>query len=223
MTFAFAAIALVMLYTTAVNVVERPDGVQIGAAFIIAILAVSLVSRILPGLRAAQPGGGTRRDGTTCDRGPLAARDPDHRARAGQQGRRRLSAKIEQIVADNDLPNPYDLIFLEVTVTDPSDFESRLEVRGTTQHKKYRVLEVESPSVPNAIAAVLLHIRDVSGVRPHIYFEWTEGNPLGNLVKFLAVRHGRGGAGDARGTPAGGAEAQGAAPRPCGLSAPIQG
>ena len=93
--------------------------------------------------------------------------------------------KLDQIVADNDLPNPYDLIFLEVTVTDPSDFESRLEVRGITQHKKYRVLEVESPSVPNAIAAILLYIRDVSGVRPHIYFEWTEGNPLGNLAKFL--------------------------------------
>jgi hypothetical protein len=32
---------------------------------------------------------------------------------------------------------------------------------------------------------VLLHIRDVSGVLPHVYFEWTEGNPISNLVKFL--------------------------------------
>jgi len=40
-------------------------------------------------------------------------------------------------------------------------------------------------AVPNAIAAVLLHIREVAGVRPHIYFEWTEGNPIGNLAKFL--------------------------------------
>ena len=38
---------------------------------------------------------------------------------------------------------------------------------------------------PNAIAAILLHVRDVSGVRPHVYFEWTEGNPLSNLAKFL--------------------------------------
>jgi hypothetical protein len=76
-------------------------------------------------------------------------------------------------------------VFLEVTVTDPSDFESRIEVTGATLHKKYRVLQVEAPSVPNAIAAVLLHIRDVSGVLPHVYFEWTEGNPISNLVKFL--------------------------------------
>lgn len=33
------------------------------------------------------------------------------------------------------------------------------------------------PVVPNTIASVLLHIRDVTGLMPHIYFRWTEGNP----------------------------------------------
>jgi len=37
---------------------------------------------------------------------------------------------------------------------------------------------MESSAVPNAIAAVLLHIRDLTGKRPHIYFDWTEGNPV---------------------------------------------
>jgi hypothetical protein len=182
---AFTFIAAVMAYTTGVNVVERPDGVQIGTAFIIAILAVSLVSRIRRAFEL---------------RSPVVELDEKAQQWIEDLARRSIRIiahepdttdpevyrqKLDQIVADNDLPNPYDLIFLEVTVTDPSDFESRLEVRGVTQHKKYRVLEVESPSVPNAIAAVLLHIRDVSGVRPHIYFEWTEGNPLSNLAKFL--------------------------------------
>ena len=44
---------------------------------------------------------------------------------------------------------------------------------------------MESPTVPNALAALLLHIRDVTGVRPHIYFEWTEGNPALNFLRFL--------------------------------------
>jgi hypothetical protein len=185
MTVAFALISLVMLYTTGVNVVERPDGVQIGAAFIIAILAVSLVSRIRRAFELRSPVVELDEKAEQwvedlSRRGiRIIAHEPDNR------GPDVYRKKIEQIVADNDLPNPYDLIFLEVTVTDPSDFESRLEVRGVTQHKKYRVLEVESPSVPNAIAAILLHIRDVSGVRPHVYFEWTEGNPLSNLAKFL--------------------------------------
>ncbi|HJR90210.1 MAG TPA: amino acid transporter [Aeromicrobium sp.] len=185
MTVAFAVISLVMLYTTGVNVVERPDGVQIGTAFIIAILAVSLVSRIRRAFELRSPVVELDEKAEQwvedlSRRGiRIIAHQPDDR------GPDVYRKKIDQIVADNDLPNPYDLMFLEVTLTDPSDFESHLEVRGVTQHKKYRVLEVESPSVPNAIAAILLHIRDVSGVRPHVYFEWTEGNPLSNLAKFL--------------------------------------
>jgi len=47
------------------------------------------------------------------------------------------------------------------------------------------VLSFESSSVPNAIAALLLHIRDRTGVKPHIYFEWTEGNPVTQILRFL--------------------------------------
>ena len=46
-------------------------------------------------------------------------------------------------------------------------------------------MTLESSTVPNALAALLLHVRDAAGVTPHIYFEWTEGNPVANLVRFL--------------------------------------
>ena len=185
LSVAFAVITAIMAYTTGVNVVERPDGVQIGTAFIIAILVVSFFSRVLRAFELRSPVVQLDEKALLwiqdlARRGiRIIAHEPD------TQDPEVYRRKIEQIVADNDLPNPHDLMFLEVTVTDPSDFESVIEVTGTTMHKKYRVLQVESPSVPNAIAAVLLHIRDVSGVRPHIYFEWTEGNPLSNLAKFL--------------------------------------
>ena len=52
-------------------------------------------------------------------------------------------------------------------------------------HGRYRVLTVESATVPNALAALLLHIRDATGYRPHIYFEWTEGHPAVNFLRFL--------------------------------------
>ena len=39
--------------------------------------------------------------------------------------------------------------------------------------------------MPNAIAAFLLDVRQRTGVRPHVYFEWTEGSPLANLARFL--------------------------------------
>ena len=75
-------------------------------------------------------------------------------------------------------------MFLEVTVSDPSEFEAQLQVSGEERHG-YRILRMESSAVPNAIAAVLLHIRDLNGKRPHVYFDWTEGNPVAHLVRFL--------------------------------------
>ena len=37
----------------------------------------------------------------------------------------------------------------------------------------------------NALAALTLHVRDQTGVVPHIYFEWTEGNPAMQFLRFL--------------------------------------
>ena len=56
---------------------------------------------------------------------------------------------------------------------------------GLVLHGQYRVLRAESSTVPNALAALMLAARDRTGVKPHIYFEWTEGNPLTNFARFL--------------------------------------
>ena len=69
-------------------------------------------------------------------------------------------------------------------MADPSELEARLLVTGEARHGS-RILRMESSAVPNAIAAVLLHIRDFTGQRPHIYFDWTEGNPVTHLLRFL--------------------------------------
>ncbi|MCF1512784.1 amino acid transporter, partial [Streptomyces glomeratus] len=45
-TLGFAVISAVFLYTTVANVIERPDGVKIGACFIAGIILVSLLSRL---------------------------------------------------------------------------------------------------------------------------------------------------------------------------------
>ena len=39
-------------------------------------------------------------------------------------------------------------------------------------------------------SAPLLQIRNLTGVVPEIYFEWTEGNPITYLLKFLAFGEG---------------------------------
>ena len=81
------------------------------------------------------------------------------------------------------------LLFLEVDVGDPSEFEDVLEVRGV-EVNGYRVLRAESSTVPNAIAAFLLHLRDTTGKETHCHFDWTQGNPLGYLFSYVLLGEG---------------------------------
>jgi hypothetical protein len=37
---------------------------------------------------------------------------------------------------------------------------------------------------------LLIYIRDLTGQNPHVYFGWTEGNPIAYLLKFLAFGEG---------------------------------
>ena len=89
------------------------------------------------------------------------------------------------------------MLFLEVKPGDASEFSEVLTVEGV-EVDGYRILRCQSAAVPNAIAALLLYIRDRTGQIPHVYFGWTEGNPITYLLKFLAFGEGRHGAGDAR-------------------------
>jgi hypothetical protein len=87
------------------------------------------------------------------------------------------------------LPENEGILFLEISPGDVSDFRGDLRVHGVDVGG-YHVLQTTSPAIPNAIAALLLHIRDETGRIPHAYFGWTEGNPLVYLLKFLAFGEG---------------------------------
>jgi hypothetical protein len=90
---------------------------------------------------------------------------------------------------DNHIPAGEPIIFFEVSPSDASEFAGVLRVMGD-HVDGYRVLRAESPAVPNAIAAFLLHLRNKTGKLPHIYFGWSEGNPLAYLFKYVAFGEG---------------------------------
>jgi hypothetical protein len=53
-----------------------------------------------------------------------------------------------------------------------------------------RVLRAEGSSVPNTIAALLMHLRDQTGTVPHAYFSWSENDPLGEVLRFVLFGEG---------------------------------
>ncbi|HEY0472791.1 MAG TPA: amino acid transporter [Kribbella sp.] len=181
----FGVISLVFLYTTIANVIERPDGVKIASFFIFAIILSSLISRATRTLelRATDirfdeearrildevAASGTIR---------IIANEPNARDEAEYREKEAEQREISNI------PPDVPVVFLEVTLTDASQFETELEVHGEERFG-YKILRVQSPSVPNAIAALLLKIRDEWGVMPHVYFAWTEGNPFYSLFRYL--------------------------------------
>lgn len=183
-TVAFAAISAVFVYTTITNIIERPEGVKIATCFIAGILVVSFLSRIVRSFElrvtAVHLDDTARRFIEELAPGPVKI--IAHEPAAGDDEEYR--EKLMQVAADHHLPDPGKVLFLEVGITDPSDFETALSVTGAEVHG-FRVLRTASPSVPNAIAALLLHIRDITGTPPHIYFEWTEGNPIVHLLQYM--------------------------------------
>jgi hypothetical protein len=185
LTIAFGVVALIFIYTTIANIIERPEGVKIASVFIAAILTVSLASRFARSfeLRVTDVAFDKTAELFIRDTARrtirFIANEPDSRDWA------EYNDKLRQVSRDNDLTDPNDMIFIEVTLTDPSEFASHLDVCGEVQHGRYRVLTFSSSTVPNALAALLLTVRDRTDRLPHIYFEWTEGNPAANLIRFL--------------------------------------
>ncbi|WP_455423502.1 amino acid transporter [Amycolatopsis bartoniae] len=182
---AYALITVVFVYTTVANIVERPDGVKIAAFFILAIIATSLVSRATRSLELravdVEFDAAARRILDKAVRSGhvrIIANEPD--ARNEEEYR----DKEQEARENSHLPHDCPPVFLEVTISDASEFESTLHVHGEKRYG-YRILRVQSPSIANAIAAILLKIRDETGIRPHVYFGWTEGNPFKFLVRYL--------------------------------------
>lgn len=185
-TIGFGVTSLILIYTTVVNVIERPDGVRIAGLFILGIMTTSIISRVRRSfeLRAtsveldANALDYVMSDAEEYDVVRIISHEPDEDTEAEYRNKSRDERRF------GNIPPGSPIMFLEVHPSDSSDFEEDLVVRGVAKHG-FRVLQVTSGNVPNTIAAVLLEIRDRTGLIPEIYFEWTQGNPIANMFKFL--------------------------------------
>ncbi|MEU6214554.1 amino acid transporter [Streptomyces sp. NPDC047023] len=187
----FGLLTAVLLYALVENIIDKPDGIAISLAFIAGIVLVSLVSRVsrTTELRADRIvfDGAARRFVTDSLAHDRALNLIANRRQTGDSAE--YEAKEHEQRSTNPVPGRADVLFLEIDVVDPSDFSDTLTVRGV-EVGGHRVLRAEAPAAPNAIAAVLLALRDATGVRPHCHFAWAEGSPLVHMVRYFLLGRG---------------------------------
>jgi hypothetical protein len=185
----YLVLTFVFGYTILVNIIDRPEGIKIASIFIVSIVFTSLVSRVM---RSTELRMHSVEPDPTAVRFIKEAGDAPVRilaSRPGDSSVEEYVRKLRDAREAHHLAESQPVLFLEVRPGDASEFTDKLEVEGV-DIGGHHVLRAESPAIPNAIAALLLHIRDQTGKIPHAYFGWTEGNPVTYLLKFLAFGEG---------------------------------
>jgi hypothetical protein len=189
-TPAFYLISAVFIYTTITNIFERPDGIKIASFFIFTIIATSFISRAL---RSTE----IRIDRIELDetaKGFIEEADSEgeirivtNRRETGDMAEYRFKEHEKRI--DNHIPSSDPVLFYEIETGDASEFKGKITIRGI-DIDGYRILRTQAPAVPNAIAAFLLYLRDNTGKIPHVYFGWSEGNPIMYLARYILFGEG---------------------------------
>jgi hypothetical protein len=186
----FLLIAIIFIYTTAMNIWERPEGLKISCIFIACILFTSFVSRATRSTELRITGVDLSGEAARLvhDTGDQPIRIIARRPKAVTtvENLDRIEALVRKF---HGLPEHVPIAFLEVERTDASEFNQHLQVEGT-HLGKHCILYARSPMVANSIAALLIHIERATGRVPHIYFKWTEGNPVANIFRFLFLGEG---------------------------------
>jgi hypothetical protein len=182
----FAAVSAIFVYTIGVTIIDRPEGLVIALIFIVMIVVVSLFSRISRSteLRVQEvvydeAAERVLKDATT---GSQPLRFIANRLNEGDDAE--YDEKDLEVRSDNHLGPGNEAVFLEVEITDASDFASTVRV-GAVGVGGHTIVRASGPSVPNVLAAVLLDVRNRMPQPPHIYFEWSERAPAENALRFL--------------------------------------
>lgn len=186
----FAVVSAIFIYTFTVTIVERPEGLIIAAMFVALIIVISVWSRITRSteLRIRHVTYDAAADAILdrAARGPQPVRLIANKRQAGDWGE--YWNKLNTIRSSHHMSFP-GAIFVEVDITDASDFEAVVIVTGVSV-EEHPVLRATGPSVPNVLAAILLDVRDRMPAPPHAYFAWSQKGPGENALRFLLAGEG---------------------------------
>ena len=148
----FAVVSAIFVYTFVVTIVERPEGLLIALLFIAMILIVSVASRISRSteLRVRDvvydEGATALLDRTSDGRNPL--RFIANKLQAGDDSE--YDEKSLEVRVDNHLKGWQKALFIEVEITDASDFDSPVlgalgQGRAARDPARHRHLRAQRP------------------------------------------------------------------------------
>ena len=185
----FLIIAVVFTYTTITNIIERPDGIKIASLFILGIVVASFVSRAMrtTEIRIQKIELDATAQSFIDNMSDEEIRIVTNRRETGDLVEYRFKEHEKRV--DNHIPANDPILFFEIDIGDASEFAGKIEIKGVDV-AGYKILRTHAPAVPNAIAALLLHLRDKTGKIPHVYFGWSEGNPIQYLIRYILFGEG---------------------------------
>ena len=188
--YVYLLITAVFVYTTGMNIWERPEGLKISSFFILSIIGVSLISRSMRSTELRIVDVEMVGEAQEMLAQMQSAKDIHIVARRPrEESAVDLDAVEELVRCEYGLKPESDLYFLEVERTDASEFSECLCIQARMLGK-HKILYARSPMVANSIAAFLLEVQKLTGSKPHAYFKWKEGNPIANLFMFLFLGEG---------------------------------
>jgi hypothetical protein len=186
---ALGLVSLVFIYTTLVNIYERPEGLKISCIFIFTMIFTSLISRAFRSTELRITGVHLDLEAQTFVAESvhktirIIACKPRNNS---DQEREQDKAELREMYS---LSPETPIYFVEVARGDTSDFTEYLEVHGIREGSD-RIFSATSAAVPNSIAALLIYLKQATGCIPHAYFHWTDVNPVINVMRYIFLGEG---------------------------------
>lgn len=179
----FGIISTVFIYTTLNTVINDPQGLMIALLFVLNILIIGITSRISRSfeLRVSN----IIMDKTATELLKQYQIRPlrfvsHHPGRQSEEEYHKQEIKVRRMV---HLPEEEPFLFLEVELDDASEFTDIVEV-SAFKVGNYGIIKARGSSIPNTIAALMLHLRG-TGAPPQVYMSWTEESPLQLAFDFV--------------------------------------
>lgn len=188
MPWYFLLVTISFAYTTLAVIIEKPEGIKIGACFIGAIFVSSFISRLLRSTELRFTGfefvdEHSRFLWETLEHLEFPVLVP-HRP-----GRRELLIKEEIIRREHRISPEVSILFLEVSRGDTSEFYQQPLMEVEQFDERFILKVSRCSSISHVIAAIALELSKF-GKPPEIHFGWSDESPLSANISFLLFGEG---------------------------------